>query len=205
MLPGFADYWSSDSLLSVPGISAGMPIDRFKVLLSCLHVNDNTKAVPRDQPGYDRLHKIRPMINRLRHTWRTCYNPPWEQSIDEAMVGFKDRNAMKQYMLMKPTKRGFKVWCRCSPNGLMNDCEVYEGSTGQTQEGSLGTAVVLGLAKYIYDKGHHLFYDNYFSSVDSAQEPLCHKTYCCGTAHSNRKNYPAALKRVTLERGQHKS
>ena len=121
------------------------------------------------------------------------------------MVGFKGRNEMKQYMPMKPTKHGFKVWCRCSPNGLMNDCEVYEGSTGQTQEGSLGTAVVLGLAKYIYDKGHHLFYDNYFSSVDSAQEPLCHKTYCCGTAHSNRKNYPAALKRVTLERGQHKS
>ena len=205
MLPGFADYWSSDSLLSVPGISAGMPIDRFKVLLSCLHVNDNTKAVPRDQPGYNHLHKIRPMINRLHHTWRTCYNPPWEQSIDEAMVGFKGRNAMKQYMPMKPTKRGFKVWCCCSPNGLMNDCEVYEGSTGQKREGSLGTAVVLGLAKYIYDKGHHLFYDNYFSSVDLAQELLSHKTYCCGTARSNRKNYPAALKRVTLERGQHKS
>ena len=81
----------------------------------------------------------------------------------------------------------------------MNDCEVYEGSTGQTREGSLGTAVVLRLAKYIYDKGHHLFYDNYFSSVDLAQELLHHKTYCCGTARSNCKNYPAALKRVTLE------
>lgn len=112
MLPGFAAYWSGDSLLGVPGISAGMPIDRFKVPLSCLHVNDNTKAVSRDQPGYDRLHKIRPMINRLRHTWRTCYNPPREQSINEAMVSFKGRNAMKQYMPMKPTKRGFKVWCR---------------------------------------------------------------------------------------------
>ena len=73
---------------------------------------------------------------------------------------------MKQYMPMKPTKRGFKVWCRCSPNGITNDCEVYEGSTKQAREANLSTAVVLGLAKYIYDKGHHLYFDNNFSSVD---------------------------------------
>ena len=71
-LPSFADYWSSDSLLRVPGICAGMPINRFKALLHCLHINDNTKAVPRSQPGYDRLHKLRPMIQWLWETWRTC-------------------------------------------------------------------------------------------------------------------------------------
>ena len=205
LLPSLADYWSSDSLLGVPGICLGMPIDRFKALLHCMHINDNSKAVPRNQPGYDRLHKIRPMIERLRQTWRTCYNPPREQSIDEAMVGFKGRNVMKQYMPMKPTKRGFKVWCRCSPNGLTNDFEVYEGSTGQSRETSLSTAVVLRLAKDIYNKGHHLFFDNYFSSVDLAEELLKNKTYCCGTARSNRRLYPNSLKRVTLERGQHKS
>jgi hypothetical protein len=205
VLPGFADYWSGDSLLGVPGITAGMPIDRFKVLLRCFHLNDNSTAVPRNQPGYDRLHKIRPLIERLRQTWRACYNPPREQSIDEAMVGFKGRNAMKQYMPMKPTKRGFKVWCRCSPNGLTNDCEVYEGSTGESRETSLSTAVVLQLAKYIYNKGHHLYFDNYFSSVDLAEELLRNNTYCCGTARSNRKKYPTTLKKVTLERGQHKS
>ena len=205
VLPSVADYWSTDSLLGVPGISSGMPIDRFKALLSCLHLNDNSKAVLRNQPGHDRLHKIRPKINRLRQTWRTVYNPPREQSIDEAMVGFKGRNAMKQYMPMKPTKRGFKVWCRCSPNGITNDCEVYEGSTKQARETNLSTAVVLGLVKYIYDKGHHLYFDNYFSSVDLAEELLRHKTYCCGTARSNRRKYPATLKKVTLKRGQHKS
>ena len=121
LLPILADYWSSDSLLGVPGICLGMPIDRFKALLHYMHINDNSKAVPRNQQGYDRLHKIRPMIERLQQTtWRTCYNPPREQSIDEAMVGFKGHNVMKQYMPMKPTKRGFKVWCRCSPNPTLN-------------------------------------------------------------------------------------
>ena len=106
---------------------------------------------------------------------------------------------------MKPTKRGFKVWCRCSPNGITNECQLYKGSTKKLQEANLSIAVALGLAKYIYDKGHHLYYDNYFSSVDLAEELLRHKTCCCGTACSSRKKYPAALKTVNLERGQHKS
>ena len=205
VLPNIADYWSTDSLLGVPGISADMPIDCFKALLSCLHLNDNSEAVPCNQPGHDRLHKIRSMNDRPRQTWRTFYYPPREQSIDEAMVGFKGRNAMKQYMPMKPTKRGLKVWCRCSPNGITNGCQVYEGSTKASREVNLSTAVVHGLAKYIYDKVHHLYNDNYFSSVDLAEELLRHMTYCCGTAHSSRKKYPAALKTVNLERGQHKS
>ena len=107
VLPSVADYWSTDSLLGVPGISAVMPIDRFKALLSCLHLNDNSKAVPRNQTGHDHLH-----FDTLgEHSTR-------EQSIDEAKVDFKGRIAMKQYVPMKPTKRGFKVWCHCCPNGI---------------------------------------------------------------------------------------
>lgn len=142
VLPSVGEYWSTDSLLGVPGI-AGMPIYRFKAL----HLNDNSKAVPRNQPGYDCLHKIRPIINRLHQTWRTFYNPPRQQSITQAMVGFKDRNAMKQYMPMKPTKHSFKVGCHCSPNGITNDCEVCKGSTKQAREANFSTAVVLRLVK----------------------------------------------------------
>ena len=55
-LPRLEDYWSSDSLLGVPSIIYGMPIDRFKVLLRSLHLNDNEK-MKRDDPNYDKLHK----------------------------------------------------------------------------------------------------------------------------------------------------
>ena len=34
------------------------------------------------------------------------------QLIDEAMITFKGRSSMKQYMPMKPTKHGFSVWVR---------------------------------------------------------------------------------------------
>ena len=45
---------------------------------------------------------------------------------------------------------------------MTNDCEVYEGSTDQSRETKLSTAVVLCVAKYIYDKVYHLFFDIIF-------------------------------------------
>ena len=47
-LPQMEDYRSTDILLGAPSIVEGMPINRFKVLLSCLHINDNTAMKPRN-------------------------------------------------------------------------------------------------------------------------------------------------------------
>jgi hypothetical protein len=43
------------------------------------------------------------------------YNPHREVSIDEAMIGFSGRLGFKQYVPLKPTKRGIKVWVRADP------------------------------------------------------------------------------------------
>ena len=69
------------------------------------------------------------------------YNPHRQVSIDEAMVGFKGRNSLKQYMPMKPTKRGYKIWCLCdSNNGYLSNFEVYTGASAINvrDEGGLG-------------------------------------------------------------------
>jgi hypothetical protein len=50
-LPSLEDYWSLHPLLGVPGIVQGMPIRRFKALQSCLHLNDNSMAQKRGEPG----------------------------------------------------------------------------------------------------------------------------------------------------------
>jgi hypothetical protein len=44
------------------------------------------------------------------------YNPHREVSIDEAMIGFSGRLGFKQYVPLKPTKRGIKVWVRADPH-----------------------------------------------------------------------------------------
>ena len=69
------DYWSCDVLLGVPGIVNGMPIDRFKVLQQCLHISDNTTMRPRDDPEYDRLHKVRPLLTATKANFLREYRP----------------------------------------------------------------------------------------------------------------------------------
>ena len=47
-------------------------------------------------------------------------------SVDKAMVKFKGRLGMKQYMPMKPVKCGIKVWvCAEAPSGFVCDFQVY--------------------------------------------------------------------------------
>ena len=73
------------------------------------------------------------------------------------------------------------------------------------RETNLSSSVVLKLAGFIANKGHHLFYDNYLSSVQLCRDLLCKRMYSCGTARSNRKEFPTSLKNPVLQRGQHKS
>ena len=70
------------------------------------------------------------------------YNPHSVCSIDEAMIRFKGRSTMKQYLPQKPVKRGINVWVRAdSVNGYVSEFQVYHGKQGQG-ETSLGERVV---------------------------------------------------------------
>jgi hypothetical protein len=49
------------------------------------------------------------------------------------MIGFSGRLGFKQYVPLKPTKRGIKVWVRADPhNGYVGDFQVYTGRTDNT-------------------------------------------------------------------------
>ena len=102
-LPSVEDYWPIHPLLGAPGVIQGMPICRFKTLQSCLHLNDNSKA-KKQEAGYNKLHKIHPMLESVRMNCHQCYSLHREVSINEAMVAFKGRSTMKQYVPKKPTK-----------------------------------------------------------------------------------------------------
>ena len=57
------------------------------------------------------------------------YYPHTQLSVDEAMIPFKGRSSMKQYLPMKPVKRGFKVWAMADAlNGYLYDFNVYTGA-----------------------------------------------------------------------------
>ena len=161
-LPSVEDYWSQHPLFGAKGINHGMLIWKFKALLSCLHLNDNTTARKRGEPGYDKLHKIRPVMESIRENCQRCYSLHREVSVDEAMVGFKGCSFKKQHCPMKPTKRGYKVWALSNAHtGYMYNFALYCGATPGVTEHGLGTSVVRTMTEPVLEKGH-------FSSITTS-------------------------------------
>ena len=125
-LPAIVDYWKDDWILGVPAFARIMSRNRFQEILRYLHVNNNENMLARENENYDKLFKIRPLIESLKINFQIHYNPHCEQSIDEAMVKYKGRTSWKQYMPLNPIKRGIKIWCRADSHaGYLCDFEVY--------------------------------------------------------------------------------
>ena len=62
---------------------------------------------------------------------------------------------MKQYLPMKPVKRGFKVWVVAdSANRYFLDVQVYVGKESNTSEHGLGERVVLQLNEQYRGKAY---------------------------------------------------
>ena len=140
----------------------------------------------------------------------TVYHPHKEVSIDEAMIPFKGCSSMKQYMPKKPpVKRGFKIWMRAdATNGYISEFYAYTGKEGDNTEVNLGAKVVMSLTKKLTGLYHHVYFDNYFTSISLLINLLKIGIYNCGTMRTNRKGSPDDLKAVAkkgfTERGQSK-
>ena len=90
-------------------------------------MNDDEKLAPRDSINFDRLHKIRPVLDKIVHNFQSHYTPQQNLSVDESMVGFKGRLSWIQYM-PKPKKWCIKIWTLADgANGYVSNMKVYNG------------------------------------------------------------------------------
>lgn len=112
-LPALKNYWSSDPFLRVDSVASVMTANRFKKIVENLHCNDNETQPPKSDPNYDKLHKVKPLLEFLNENIRKVYKPSGVVTVDESMIPFKGRYVLKQYMPKKPIKWGYKVWCLC--------------------------------------------------------------------------------------------
>ncbi|XP_025191896.1 piggyBac transposable element-derived protein 4-like [Melanaphis sacchari] len=189
-LPSYRDYWSSAPDLHDKNISSMMNVKRFSWLLSHIHFNNNQLQPKRGEDNYDKLYKIRPLLDYIGQNFLNLYRPHRGVAVDEAMVKFKGRSSLKQYMIDKPVKRGYKVWILSDSSGYNLKFEVYTGKKEGTIEAGLGGRVVLDLCKELENKNHVVYMDNFFSSNILFEKLLTKKIYACGTVRSNRKFLP---------------
>ena len=124
------------------------------------------------------------------------YLPHRDVAVDEAMIKFQGRSSLKQYMPLKPTKRGIKVWVLAdSHNGYFWRFEVYTGKQGDTLERGLPARVVKSLTEELKGQNYHVYFDNFFNSFELLNDLASDNIFACGTARSNRRGFPEALKK----------
>ena len=124
-------------------------------------------------------------MDHLFTKFAEAYEPHRDISVDEAMIKFQGRSSLKQYMPLKPTKRGIKVWVAAdSTNGYFSTFE-----KNNTTEHGLGARVVKTLTADFKGKHHHVYFDNFFTSLKLLEDLDEDKIYGCGTGRKDRKGF----------------
>ena len=185
-LPQFWMYWSTAQVLQTPIFPKTMTRNNFQRLLRCVHFahgGDNDT---------DRMWRVRPFLDRLIPKFQQLFYPGQNIAIDEGMLLWRGQLVFKVYNPLKPIKYGIKSYVLCdSITGYCYAMKPYHGKSSKLID------TVLFLLGDLKGRGHHLFMDNYYNSVDTSVQLLALDTHTCGTLRK-RRGEPQAIKDLTL-------
>ena len=200
-------YWSTQRRFVCPGIWEIMTLTRFQQIFRFLHLaNSNDQITDPGDPRYDRLFKVRNLVDLLSPSFLSQYNTHEQLSVDEAMIPFKGRLGFKQYMKDKPTKWGIKVFVLSDAvNGYVCRIQIYTGKVVDLVKQDIGlcSKVVLELLDGLEAPHPKIYMDNYYTSPTLFLALYRKGVNASGTARANRKYYPKELdvKKGEVEQG----
>lgn len=205
-LPRIRNYWSRNKIFYTEVVANTMPRNEFYRIFSALHLADNTKQkkFPKSSEKF-KLFKIFDFVQLLKKNFQANFTLGTNISIDESMIKFKGKSSLKQYLPMKPIKRGYKVWCLVdSSNGYLYNFNIYTGKLGK-REGTLAESVISRLIHKINLVDHQIFFDNFYTSVLLLLRLRKKKIGATGTIRKNRKLFPVELlPDEKMKRGEYK-
>ena len=199
-LPAMSDYWSTSPITQVPWFSTIFTRKRFFMILANLHLVDSNVAI--DEAN--KLRKLGNLMETCNQSFNQHYMPTQNLSIDEQMIGTRCRISFIQYMPKKPKKFGIKLWVLCEAmTGYVLKLEVYTGKSDEVVVNTLAHRVVFGLLENYLDRNHHLYIDNFYTSLKLVEDLVERNTFTCGTIRKDRANFPCEFKKLKLlKRGE---
>ncbi|XP_063041039.1 piggyBac transposable element-derived protein 4-like [Engraulis encrasicolus] len=194
-----SDYWGEFETTQTPGFGKVMSRNRFQIILSFLHFTNNDNYIERGQPGYDRIFKVRPIIDIVIPKFSAVYGPRKQLSLDEMTIAFKGRSTLKLYNPNKPDKYGYKVFVLSeAKSGYVLEWSMYTGPNADAHEIGASHLIVRKLMAPHTGKGHEVYMDSYYTSPAIATELASRDTGLCGTVSSQRRGMPKALRPAVL-------
>ncbi|CAJ0928404.1 unnamed protein product [Ranitomeya imitator] len=210
--PELQQYWSVDILYNTPVFRMVMTRTRFEAIHKFLHYNDNARCPARDDPNFDRLFKVRPVIEHFNKKFAEVYVPQRDICVDESLIHFKGRLGFRQYLPSKRARYGIKLYKLCeSASGYTHSFRVYEGKDSRIElpecPSILGVSgkIVWDLVHPLLDKGYHLYTDNFYSSIPLYKSLFARGTAACGTVRKNQRGLPKTLLGQILRKGESKA
>ena len=181
-----------------------MSYRRYNKVKKYLHYCDEEKAITnRDHPDYDRLYKVRFLLDKLKDKFRGAFSISQDVSVDECMIPFRGRWSGKSYDASKPIKWGVKVWMACcAKTGYAHNLDVYCGKDADFADLTSinnSAAVVVKLVQDLWGKGYHIYTDRYYTSPYMLHWLRRLDLSATGTCMTNRKGYPKEIVKTQAE------
>ncbi|XP_045891389.1 piggyBac transposable element-derived protein 4-like [Micropterus dolomieu] len=191
-LDNIQEYWKKNTIFSVPFPANVMARDRYRAISWNIHMSDPEKDVENDRkkgtPDHDRLFRLKPLLDTIKHACKAFYHPRQNISIDERTVATKSHTVMAQYKKAKPAK--LIVLADCS-NGYTVDFAVYTGKSQFASGHGLAYDSVMSLIKPAYlGSGFHLYVDHFFTSPRLFKDLFSLNIGACGMYRDRRKECP---------------
>ena len=182
-LPSIEMYWSAGYQHST--ITSIFSRDRFKQLLRYFRV----VPAPVDASPRNPIPHVRALAEKLNQSFAAHFIPTQHLALDEAMVAYKGRSSIKQYIPSKPHKWGYKIYCLASEDYLLH-FEVYEGKEDDPSESGATYDTVIRMTQQYQNQQLILFTDNWFTSPTLMNALKQRGIRMCGSVRSNRKGMP---------------
>ncbi|GFR86307.1 PiggyBac transposase Uribo1 [Elysia marginata] len=75
LIENLEEYWSLHTMYKLQFFSSVLKKDRFCLILSFLHIANNKKQLPHENPAYDPIYKIRNLITRHTTNFKRVFLP----------------------------------------------------------------------------------------------------------------------------------
>ena len=170
-------------------------LNRFRQIMRSLHFDDmETRDKRKEANKFCHIDELWSIWTKLLIE---SFRPLEDLCIDEQLVAFRGRCKFKQYMPSKPAKYGIKFFLLADPESTyVSNISVYLGkrSNEAVRAVNVGKNIVLHLLEPFYGSGRNVVCDNFFTSVDLAEDLLQRKITLVGTMRSNKREIPPYLR-----------
>ena len=182
--------FSSDPYMNNPGIRNVFTLKRFTKISNFFCVSDKSIEPARDSKNYDKLFKMRPVVEHLNNLFPRYWHYSATVCIDESTIRMRSRDSVKQFNPSKPNRYGWKVWSCCDSDSpqkpyLISFIPYLGKKFTKVSKHGLFFDVVTKLTEPMRGSNVRLYTDSAYSHLRTFSYLMKHSIFATGTVRKN--------------------